>query len=675
MLKFSHIFKNKKLLVFAFLFVILIAPIAVNAQSGIGMYGPSTTSTSTTSTGGWSWLSPLTNMATAVFNAVLVYMLAGPIVLAVAFGTITKIVLNLVIVFATTQASYTHSVAVNIGWPIVRDLANMMVVLGFVVIGIATALRIKEYEAKQLLAKLIVAALLINFSLLICGIFIDGTNILMNFFFGKAGDLSTWVVAPNFSGFFNNISLANIADFAPKFLGMAVFNFLAGLTNLLYALLILCRVLAIWMLVILAPLAFVCNVFPATKAVWQMWMKNFFQWCIVIIPAGLFYYIGSVMISKPPVPQISPNAFLTTPPGDYIANSISTILVPGMFLIIGFMVSLQFSAAGVGAIMGFANKHKSKIMSGGLGAVSKTSSAAGNKLSQWGSSLQAKSGAGNKIGGWMAQKLGGAATFAGNAPARAQKVKSWLGRQGEAIGAIQPGTVGVAAIKDVEEEAKGIKFEYDRAKLSNDRKTIDRIRNDAINGQGTKGAASYKVVSDAKDLTDTFKDPAGNPDYKEIHKRGRFAEINGAQGVVSTNEELNPDLLRYNEFALEEKAKSDLRWSGIPDAHKDPLYRPLIQDAVVADGFRKAGPAKIKNFHKSVLSSPAFIENVQTRAMNRSANTELNKDQVLAIKSHIPYLHAEVLALQPGGVAPALGSPNYERWKELSKKLQIAINM
>ena len=79
--------------------------------------------------------------------------------------------------------SYTKSPAVNTGWPIVRDLANMIIVLGFVVIGIATALRIREYEAKQLLAKLIVIALLVNFSLLLCGIIIDGTNIVMTSFF------------------------------------------------------------------------------------------------------------------------------------------------------------------------------------------------------------------------------------------------------------------------------------------------------------------------------------------------------------------------------------------------------------------------------------------------------------------------------------------------------------
>ena len=35
------------------------------------------------------------------------------------------------------------------GWQIVRSLANMFIVLGFVVVGIATILRIREYEAQK----------------------------------------------------------------------------------------------------------------------------------------------------------------------------------------------------------------------------------------------------------------------------------------------------------------------------------------------------------------------------------------------------------------------------------------------------------------------------------------------------------------------------------------------
>ena len=63
------------------------------------------------------------------------------------------------------QKSITKNATVVHGWAIVRDFANMFIVLGFVVVGIATILRIREYEAQKTLLPLILVALLINFSL------------------------------------------------------------------------------------------------------------------------------------------------------------------------------------------------------------------------------------------------------------------------------------------------------------------------------------------------------------------------------------------------------------------------------------------------------------------------------------------------------------------------------
>src|SRR6185436_5859887 len=57
-------------------------------------------------------------------------------------------------------------------------------VLGFIAIAMATILRFKEYEAKALLVKLIIAALLVNFSLVICGLMIDASHMAMRQFLG-----------------------------------------------------------------------------------------------------------------------------------------------------------------------------------------------------------------------------------------------------------------------------------------------------------------------------------------------------------------------------------------------------------------------------------------------------------------------------------------------------------
>ncbi|NCO80087.1 hypothetical protein GW884_02245, partial [Candidatus Falkowbacteria bacterium] len=69
--------------------------------------------------------------------------------------------------------------AVNQGWVIVRDLCNMFFILILLVIAFATILRQENYSAKKLLPKLLIMAVLINFSKTICGLIIDFSQVIM----------------------------------------------------------------------------------------------------------------------------------------------------------------------------------------------------------------------------------------------------------------------------------------------------------------------------------------------------------------------------------------------------------------------------------------------------------------------------------------------------------------
>ena len=69
------------------------------------------------------------------------------------------------------------------GWKSTRDLANMFFIFILLFIAIATILQLSSYGAKALLAKLIIFALLINFSLFITRVIIDSGNITAMFFY------------------------------------------------------------------------------------------------------------------------------------------------------------------------------------------------------------------------------------------------------------------------------------------------------------------------------------------------------------------------------------------------------------------------------------------------------------------------------------------------------------
>ncbi len=77
---------------------------------------------------------------------------------------------------------------IRAGWTISRDIANIFFVLFILIIAIATILGVQSYGAKSLLAKLIVVAILINFSLVIGYTIIDATNILGLQFYEKIVD-------------------------------------------------------------------------------------------------------------------------------------------------------------------------------------------------------------------------------------------------------------------------------------------------------------------------------------------------------------------------------------------------------------------------------------------------------------------------------------------------------
>lgn len=72
----------------------------------------------------------------------------------------------------------TDSIFVSTGWGIVRDITNLFFIFVLLWIALATIFNIPRYGAKDLLATLIISALLINFSLAIGGFFINFSNSL-----------------------------------------------------------------------------------------------------------------------------------------------------------------------------------------------------------------------------------------------------------------------------------------------------------------------------------------------------------------------------------------------------------------------------------------------------------------------------------------------------------------
>jgi len=198
---------------------------------------------------------------------------------------------------------------VRMGWTITRDIVNMFFILGLIVIAFATILRIETYGIKALLQKLIIIALLINFSYLVCGLIIDATQIAATYFLNQIETediaiavLSRLKVIDAIRGV-EGMRVA-ITDYDPDMVVIlttafsAIIIFLAGFVMLVGAILLFIRVGALWALIILAPFAWFFSIFPGKlKSYSSQWWDNFLKYAF-FAPIYIFFIFLVLKISK-----------------------------------------------------------------------------------------------------------------------------------------------------------------------------------------------------------------------------------------------------------------------------------------------------------------------------------------------------------------------------------------
>lgn len=186
---------------------------------------------------------------------------------------------------------------VRLGWVMLRDIANMFFVVALLVIAFATILGRESYEWKKAMVKLVLVAILVNFSLLICGIVLDAAHVFTVTFINAiapvaAGNLITMfnlgdmerIIADSSAGGSPDVELA-------LFGGAAValfFSAMAALTIGAYCIILLYRMVAIWSLLIFSPLAFVMSVLPATESYFEEWKSEFTK-NILSAPIAVFF--------------------------------------------------------------------------------------------------------------------------------------------------------------------------------------------------------------------------------------------------------------------------------------------------------------------------------------------------------------------------------------------------
>lgn len=211
------------------------------------------------------------------------------------------------IVLVSSYNDFITSAAVTKGWALLRDICNLFLVLILLVVAFAMILRVKEYGSTQMLFFVIRAAILINFSKLICGLIIDFAQVvMMTFVNGYAATAGANLI--------EGLGLANLMAFGNTgsdavgsfdiFLTLWIAIFILIMTIIVtffILLLLLLRIVQLWILVVTSPLAFMGKSVPVKKlqAYCGKWWDSFTGTVMVGPLMAFFLWLSLLVMSNP----------------------------------------------------------------------------------------------------------------------------------------------------------------------------------------------------------------------------------------------------------------------------------------------------------------------------------------------------------------------------------------
>jgi hypothetical protein len=192
---------------------------------------------------------------------------------------------------------------VNAAWAATRDFANLFFALMLLFIAIATVLDINQYSAKNMLPKFFTVALLINFSKAIVGVFIDISQIIMFEFYNAIGGNITNNAMSLSQLFYFHKGVPEGMNGAEAWMNGAILNMIMIFLIIIMisvfimgTLTLAIRLVTLWVLISLAPLAFVSMMVPPLRGGYSKW-SNSLQEQLVKGPTFMFFtWLGFIVL-------------------------------------------------------------------------------------------------------------------------------------------------------------------------------------------------------------------------------------------------------------------------------------------------------------------------------------------------------------------------------------------
>lgn len=309
-------------------------------------------------------------------------------IILVPLGALFSVLVD-ILVWVAGYNNFIHASAVEKGWVIVRDFSNMFFVLILLIIAYATILHIESYQMKRLLPKLLIIAVLINFSKTLVGMIIDLAQVIVISFVNQFEEIGPTNIL-HAMGADKLISLDQDVS-EKKFTGhwvvaaivlVCIMLFAANVVVLVLIVVLGIRIVMLWLLIVLSPIAFLASTLPQAQKYANQWWQTFGKYVLVGPLLAFFLWLslsimgvgennleadikagggveGEMIVNKKDVKELSAISAGVTEAlkGENILSFIIAILL----LIAGLMLTQQMSivggnmvaGAGVGAIKGF----------------------------------------------------------------------------------------------------------------------------------------------------------------------------------------------------------------------------------------------------------------------------------------------------------------------------------
>lgn len=524
--------------------------------------------------------------------------------------------------------------AVNNLWVTVRDIFNLTFIFGLVYIGFKMILNSGDSNARRMLVSLILAALLVNFSLFITKTVIDFSNIAATQFAASfSNQVGTEVNYELTEKFMQLTGISSMWDSAKKIAEMPVgggwayifgslilylvmaFVFFAG------AILLIIRYVVLNIYMILSPIMFLGWVFPGFSGASQKYWSGFLQRAFFAPAYLLMLFFAAEVLKAMSIPNKSmAGAFTGSNPTEATQSFVATIpyfILTCAFLIAAIVVAQKMGAVGATNAIAIGNRLRGTAQRGLINAPTRLALNAG--------------------GGWAVDKVNNTATRSG--------ALGYLARTNvvnRAVASARDAQLGTGTTNKTESDyKKKTRVRANETAAANARAASEAAATAAINNLAT---TEVNLIAALKTLGDTVK--AMSKEEKDKLGYSRLIDQNIAMHLNDSDIDNLEKSGNYDAKQIKDiKDARDAGHSAVATSGSTlPVSHPLKYNAAVIDSQRNAlvSGKSVTNVGKmpvDVFTTVAMYQNLTPAMLEERIRNGMSKSDAalarIAIEQHL----------------------------------------